>query len=73
MKASAFKQWLELAQWQIQMRGRLQKAVRRMQHVQLNAAFSMWSQYTSDVKALEAQTMIEKLEACIWVHLRNSG
>jgi hypothetical protein len=64
MKAVAFKQWVELAQWQIEMRGRLQKALRRMQHLKLTAAFSAWAQHTGDVKACEAQTTIEKLQVC---------
>jgi hypothetical protein len=62
MKAAAFKQWVDLAQWQIEMRGRLQKALRRMQHLKLAAAFTAWAQHTTDVKACEAQTTIEKVQ-----------
>ena len=50
LKAAAFKQWLGQAAWQRDMRGRLRKALGRMRHVAVAAAFRGWVLETARAK-----------------------
>jgi hypothetical protein len=64
MKAAAFRQWIEEAQWQAAMRGRLRKATGRMRNFAMTAAFIGWTKYAKKVKAQSTATHIDQLQVC---------